>query len=305
MSIPLSYVSVIIIWSTTPLGIQWSGEQVGYEFGVAARMLIGLALLTLIVRLRRMPMPFTRDAWQVYLLGGIPLFIAMTSVYWSAQYIPSGWISVIFGLSPIMTSVLAVFLLKESAFADGKLYGMLLGLGGLSLVFRESLLLGDSAWLGVLAVLVSVSAHSPSAVLLKRKGTSIPAISVTTGALLIATPLFWLNLMLGPGLPSTLPERAMWAIVYLGVMGSAIGFPLYYYLLSKLSAGRLALITLITPVTALLLGNRLNGEVISADVWGGTALILCGLAIYEFGHRFRSLRRISRRLALRWRQRPM
>ncbi len=305
MSVPVSYIAVILIWSTTPLGIQWSGEDVGYEFGVAARMLIGLALLLLIVRLRRLPLAFDRHALHVYLLGGIPLFIAMSSVYWSAQFIPSGWISVIFGLTPLMTSLFAVFLLKERSFAGGRLVGMLLGFIGLSIVFYESMHFSDTAWMGVAGVLVSVTAHSSSAVLLKRAQPEMPALSITTGCLLVATPLYVANLLLFSSIPQSIPDKALFAILYLAVMGSAVGFPLYYYLLTRLSAGRLAMITLITPVTALLLGASLNDEVINPHVWYGTAFILAGLACYEFGHLLPLSDRTRKRFQLRWRQRPM
>lgn len=309
MAVPASYLAVILIWSTTPLGIQWSGEVVGYEFGVAARMVIGLALLALIVWLRRLPLPMDKQSLCVYVLGGLPLFIAMSSVYWAAQYIPSGWISVIFGLTPILTSVLAALLLQEQAFASGKLLGMLLGLAGLLMVFFESSNLGTHAWLGVAGVLLSVVAHSAGAVLLKRTRSNLPALSVTTGSLIVATPLFVANLVMNSKWPEFIPDKTLYAILYLGVFGSAIGFTLYFYLLSKLSASRLALITLITPITALLLGAQLNDEIISTQVWTGTALILCGLALYEFGHVLplnrQTGKRIKKHLSLRWFQRPM
>ena len=73
MSVPASYIAVIVIWSTTPLAIQWSGDEVGYQFGVAARMVIGLALLLVVIWVRRLPLPFDKHARSVYLLGGIPI----------------------------------------------------------------------------------------------------------------------------------------------------------------------------------------------------------------------------------------
>ena len=98
MNVSAAYLTVIIIWSTTPLAIQWSSDGVGYQFGAALRMVIGLTLLLLIVRLWRLPLNWSKQSLLVYLSGGIPLFLAMSGVYWSAQFIPSGWISVIFGL---------------------------------------------------------------------------------------------------------------------------------------------------------------------------------------------------------------
>jgi len=278
----LAYLTVIVIWSTTPLGIQWSGQGVGYEFGVALRMLIGLSLLLVISRLWHLSLPWDKRHLQIYLAGGLPLFLAMSSVYWSAQFIPSGWISVIFGLTPFLTSIFARIMLAENSFTSGKTLGMILGLLGLIVIFAESLDLQPLAWLGVLAVCFSSMIHSFSSVLIKKLKPTISAISVTTGSLIIATPLFCLN-SLTRGLPDQIPMQSLGAIVYLGIMGSAIGFPLYFYCLKNLHAERVALITLITPVTALLLGNWLNDELISQRIWLGTLLVLAGLAIYEYG----------------------
>ena len=125
MRISAAYISVIIIWSTTPLAIQWSGDGVGFAFGVAARMVIGLTALLLIIRLWRLPLPFNRASIPVYLTGGLSLFVAMSMVYWSARLIPSGWISVLFGLTPLITSLLAHYLLREKAFSIASTSGML------------------------------------------------------------------------------------------------------------------------------------------------------------------------------------
>lgn len=282
MPVLTAYMMVIFIWSTTPLGIQWSGAEVGYEFGVALRMLIGLACLGLVIRFFRLPLPWDQKNLGVYLAGGIPLFLAMSTVYWSAQFIPSGWISVIFGLTPFFTSFFAVLILSERSFTPAKSLGMLLGLCGLLVVFSESLQLAENAWMGVAGTCFASMVHSLSAVLLKKIGATIHPVSVTTGSLLIATPLFILNSLM-QGLPDEIPVKSLSAIVYLAVMGTAIGFPLYYYCLEKLHAERVALITLITPITALLLGGWLNNEVIGIQIWAGTFLVLCGLSIYEYG----------------------
>jgi drug/metabolite transporter (DMT)-like permease len=260
---------------------------------------MGLIALLVITRLWHKPLPYDKHALHVYAAGGLPMFAAMTLVYWSAQYIPSGWISVIFGLSPLMTSLFAIALLPESRFSAGKFSGMLLGLAGLGVVFAESFTIETTAWIGVAGVCASAASQSFGAVLLKKLKPSIPAISVTTGSLLLATPLFMLNSALH-GLPQTVPDRALGAIVYLALMGTALGFPLYFYLLQNMNAERVALITLITPVTALMLGSLLNDEVISTRVWLGTGLILAGLAIYEYG-RYLPFRKHWQR----WKQSPL
>ena len=115
VSIPMAYIGVIIIWSTTPLAIQWSGDGVGYLFGITSRMILGMLVGLMVAGLFSIPLPWHAEARRTYLAAGLGVFFAMTSVYWSSQFIPSGWISVLFGLAPIVTGLLATFLLAERA----------------------------------------------------------------------------------------------------------------------------------------------------------------------------------------------
>jgi drug/metabolite transporter (DMT)-like permease len=79
------------------------------------------------------------------------------------------------------------------------------------------------------------------------------------------------------------PQRALIATAYLGVFGSVLGFMLYFYMIKHMEAGRVALITLITPVMALLLGHVLNDEAVLPQVWFGAAFILLGLGLHRWG----------------------
>ena len=81
--------------------------------------------------------------------------------------------------------------------------------------------------------------------------------------------------------------RAALAIVYLGTIGTAVGFVLYYYVLKHMDVSRVSLITLITPVCAIALGYSLNEEPISRSLVLGTVCILSGLFCYQFGHSLR------------------
>lgn len=299
MPVLTAYLAVIVIWSTTPLAIQWSGMVVGYQFGVALRMLIGLICLLLVVRVFNLGLPGDRPHISVYIAGGLPLFIAMSLVYWSAQSIPSGWISILFGLTPFFTSLLAALMLGEKSFTLAKTLGMLLGLAGLALVFSQSLVISDKAWLGVVGICIASLVHSLSSVLLKKLQTGAHPVTVTAGSLLIAVPLFIANSLL-QGLPTEIPLKTLSAIGYLAIMGTAIGFPLYYYCLARLHAERVALITLITPLSALLLGSWLNGEAIGPRIWTGTLLVLGGLAIYEYG-RYLPIQKTW----IRWKRNPL
>ncbi len=283
-SLAAAFVSVILIWSTTPLAIKWSALGVGFSFAVFARMALGALLCAALLMLLRVRVPLHRKAALSYLVGGVSMAGTMGLSYWSAQYVTSGTISVLFGLTPLLTSLGAALWLKEEALTPGRLAGMLLGLAGLALVFADGFSLGAGAIMGLGGLVVAVSMQSLGLVWLKRIDDDSHPVATTLGSLVVALPLFLAAWLLADGhWPQNIPQRAMAATLYLGVFGSVLGFVLYYYMIKHLDAGRIALIPLITPVLALLLGHRLNNEAVLPQVWLGTGLILLGLCVHRWG----------------------
>jgi drug/metabolite transporter (DMT)-like permease len=284
MSIPAAYIGVILIWSTTPLGIQWSAQGASFSFAVLSRMLIGWVICLVLLRATRTAFPFTPAARQLYAISGLSMFAAMLLTYWGALNIPSGLISVIYGLSPLMTGLFAALWLSEHTLTRMRMAGIALGLSGLWVIFGQPWPGGDHGTLGTLAVVTGMVAQALGLVWIKRLNLRISSLAITTGSLGVALPCFLLAWLIADSAqwPSDITPRAGAAIVYLGVLGSVVGFTLYYFLIKHLDAGRIALITLITPVTALLLGQTLNAEVIPATGWAGIALIGAGLLLYEW-----------------------
>jgi len=264
-------------------------------------MLVGLIALLILLRVMKIKLPWHKNARSVYLISGLTLYVAMSFVYWAAQHIPSGWISVIFGLSPIMTSVLASLILKDARLSGTRLSGMLLGFLGLGIVFIEGMTISTSALLGIIAVVISASSQSLGSVLIKQQKPDFHPVAITAGSIIVALPLFILNIVVSGSWPESIPLKSALSILYLAIIGSAIGFPLYFYLLKRLAPERVAIIMLITPITALILGSTFNGEIISGKVWAGTALILAGLSIYEYGKYLPHVKKWK----IRWLQRPL
>jgi drug/metabolite transporter (DMT)-like permease len=283
VSVPAAYLTLIVIWSTTPLAIKWSGEGPGFLFGVSARMFIGALLCLALLRIMRISMPWDREARRAYLTTTMVIYGAMMCSYWAAQYIPSGLISVVFGITPVVTGIMAGMILNERGMTPAKVAGMLTGIAGLAVIYHSSLNFGPRSAYGILVMFVAVLLHSLSSVLIKRSGTHIPAIAVTTGGLLFALPMYAVTwLVFDRHVPASIPQKALLSIIYLGTFASVIGFIFYYYVLKHLDVGRIALMTLITPVTALALGHAVNGESLGPSVWAGTALILSGLALHQW-----------------------
>jgi drug/metabolite transporter (DMT)-like permease len=197
--------------------------------------------------------------------------------------VPSGWIAVLIGLTPLFTSVFSVFWIAGHRLERIELFGLVLGIVGLTIIFHDGASFGDGAAMGVIAVVCSALLHAASSVWVKRLSSDVHALAVTCGGLMVSVPALLMTWFLLDGIwPQELPERARYAIAYLALFGSVLGFFWYYFLLRKVGAVRVNLITLVTPVTALLLGNWLNNEVILPTVWLGTGFIMCGLAMHQW-----------------------
>jgi drug/metabolite transporter (DMT)-like permease len=119
--------------------------------------------------------------------------------------------------------------------------------------------------------------------------------------MLVATPAYlatWLSI--DGHWPQSLPTHSVWSILYLAVIATAVGFNLFYYILKHMPAGRVALLTLLTPVLALWFGRLFNGETINQSAWIGTSLILIGMSFYQWGalwlRRFRARWRVEKHI---------
>jgi len=294
MSVPAAYLGIIIIWSTTPLAVKWSSDGAGFLFGVTSRMLLGTVLTLALLVLMRVRIPMHKEALQTYAISSIGIFGAMFSVYWAAQFIPSGFISVLFAFAPIMTSIFSALWLNERSLTPMKIAGVLIGIAGLAVMFQSAINLGDDAIYGIAGILFAVLLFSINGVGIKRLGADLHALAANAGGLLIASFLYLLVWFVADERwPTELPGRTLGAIVYLGVIGTTVGFAVYMFLLKRIPVATLTLVTLITPVTALMLGQIFNNEIVGAEVWVGAILISVGLGIHQWGHRLRpiSLRR--------------
>jgi len=286
MKVAIAFASVVIIWSTTPLAINWSSDGVSFIFGLTSRMFLGAIVCLIILWFRGNPLPLHKDARMIYVAAGTGIYGAMLCVYWSSQYISSGLIAVIFGLSPMVTAVLAHKWLGENSLTVGKVFAVILGIAGLIIIFVSNFSFGGEAYYGVIAMLAAVLIHSSSGIWVKLVDVKLSPLELTSGALLFVTPFFLITWFVLDGqIPTEITLKAFVGISYLGVIGSVIGFSLYYYILKNMAVSKVALTTLITPVLALLIGKQFNSEIVPITVWLGTFCIIMALVFHQWGDR--------------------
>ncbi|MCI2284285.1 DMT family transporter [Colwellia sp. MSW7] len=285
MQVSVAYLAVLLIWSTTPLGIVWSSESINPTMAVLLRMVIAVVLGSMIIFIRKIELPWHKQAIRLYAFSALGIFGGMSFSYLAAGYLSSGILSLVFGLAPAFSAILARRILAEPKISTAKKLSMLLSFIGLGFVCADNFsLTGDSIY-GFGFVLIAVFLFSLSGVLVKSISLAIHPMATTVGALSLSLPLFIANWLLLDGSfdTSEWQLRSIWATVYLGVFGSLIGFFAYFFVLQRLTASTVALITLITPVIALTLGAVLNDEVIHPQLVFGALLVILGLTIYHWG----------------------
>jgi drug/metabolite transporter (DMT)-like permease len=288
MSVSVAYLAVVLIWSTTPLGIVWSSESVNPTLAVLSRMVIAVVIGWLILKARRIHLPWHNGALRLYTFSATGIYGGMLFSYMAAVNISSGMMSLIFGLSPIFSGIFSQKFLSEPKLSVMKKLSMIISLTGLTIVCSDTLSLDSNNQLGLLYILIAVIFFSLSGVLVKSVKIDINPVATTVGSLTLALPMFAITWLIFDG---SLPfdqwqARSLWAILYLGIFGSLLGFVAYFYVLQKLNASTVALITMMTPILAMSLGVILNGEVVSLDLIIGAGFVMSGLAIYNWGDRW-------------------
>lgn len=279
-----AYVSVIAIWSTTPLAIKWSNDSLTPMASITLRISLALALTCVIYGVLRRALPLQRKHWRIHCAAAIGLFPNMPLVYTAAEYIPSGLIAIMFGLTPFVNGLLAIPMLGESRPSISRWLALAVALLGLWIVFSDQLSLGEDGYLGILLMLASVMVFCFSSLLVKRLTVHHPIepIEQAFGSMVYALPGLLVCWFLFDGdFHFEFSSKSLWALLYLSIVGSMFGFVAYFHILKSMSISTVSLIPLLTPVLAVALGSWLAGERVGENTLLGGGCIVLALAFYQ------------------------
>lgn len=285
----LGYILLCLIWGSTWLAIKVGVDGgmppllgASLRFGIAAALLLPAAMLMAPAAFR------DRKAWRLAALVGVFSFGAGYGLtYLSAPRIPSGLGSLTFGFFPFWVAVLAHFLLGDRLTLR-KVLAIFIGLAGLALLFGGSLReLGRDTMLGVAVQTSSVVIQGFPQIFVKRDGKAVPSVFLSGVGMLIGSAVL---LAFGSAagewerpFPATQP--VLLSILYLSLIGSVTTFQIYYALLKRLSATLMALIALITPPIAVILGIVYRDEQLGALTLTGGAVVLLGVGLFQLEER--------------------
>ena len=257
------------------------------RFGVAA-----LAML-MVVRLTGHRMPRSPRIWAGFaLLGLLNNFIPFSLIAWGQVHITSGLASILNATTPLFTALVAHALGQERLTAH-RVAGVLLGLAGVAVLIGPGALqqLGVHTWseLAIVGAAVSYAFAGTYGRRFRAMPAAVPVAGMLTTAALTALPIALVLDRPWMRRPSLAVGGALLA---LALLTTALGFLLYFRLLSSAGAINVMLVTLLIPVTALLLGSLVLDEPVAPTALAGMALIGAGLLAIDG-------RLLSRRLALR------
>ena len=275
------YALLVLIWAATPLAIVWSVAEV-HPMWVLIIRYFGASLIALaLLKIMRDPLPFDAVSMKSYLAGSLNLIGAQLFIYLAANYLTSGLMALIFGLSPLIAGLIGHVILKTHKLVWLQWLGMAVAVSGLTFVFADSAESNVNPW-GVVLMVISMISYISSIFWVKQINAPLKPMSQATGSLIF---FFFFSLALIPSIwqhfPTQIPStNAIIGFVFTMILSSIVAMLCYFWLIRRLAASTVSLSNVMTPVIALVLGATLNNEHISSNAFIGIVIVMFGIVMY-------------------------
>lgn len=274
---------VCAIWSTVWLFIKLGVSDVPPFAFAAVRLLIALAVLVPVMRLRPPARRITAADRRLIVTTGTMLFTGNYALlYWGAQFVSSGLMAVLQSMTPAFALVAAQWLLPDERITLRNALGLGLGLCGVALIFADELdLSGARSAAACLAIAGAAFLVGWAYVLVRAHGRDLPRTTVMTGQLASGlVPLVVLSLLTeGNPLEANWTPAAIGSAVYLALAGSVLAFWLNYWLMARIGPTRMLLTSILEPLLAVVLGAVVLDERLTGGVAAGGVLVLASVAL--------------------------
>ncbi len=277
------------------LALLWGGSF--FFNGVAVRELPSLTLvwlrvasaaatLLIVLRLLGGRMPMQSRVWVAFFaMGLINNVLPFALIVWGQHHIASGLASILNATTPLFTVLVAHLITRDEKLTPLKGAGVLVGFAGVAVMVGpdalEGLGGGAPAELACLAAALSYAFAGIFGRRFKRMG--VAPLATAAGQVSASTVLLF-PVMLLADRPWTFaaPHAATWgAVLGLGLLSTALAYVLYFRILAAAGATNVLLVTLLVPVSAILLGALVLGETLLPRHFLGMALIGLGLMFID------------------------
>jgi drug/metabolite transporter (DMT)-like permease len=280
----LAFSLLSLAWGSSYLFIRVGVEQLSPLALVALRLGIGAVGLWGFAIVRRLNLRLTRrQLASVAVLGTINTAIPFLLISWGEETVQSGLASVLNSTVPIFSFLIAGAVLQDEPITVPRIGGVAIGFGGVLVLLSRDLSHGAIHWSGLGgqgAIVLASAFYAISAVFARKTLRGAPSMTIALHALSIAAAeILVLSLIFSPPPLASLHLKSLFAVVWLGLLGSSFAYLLYYFILENWGASRTTLITYALPVVGLALGSIVLHESIDWRTAAGSALVIAGIAL--------------------------
>jgi drug/metabolite transporter (DMT)-like permease len=211
--------------------------------------------------------------------------IPFSLIVWGQTHIASGLASILNATTPLFAVIAAHLLTTDEKMTGGRLVGVIVGFLGVALMIGPSVLSNLGAnLLAQLAVLGGAVSYSIAGIFGRRfRRMGLPPLLPAAGQV-TASAVLMLPVALIVDKPWTLamPSAETWMALFgLAFLATALAYVIFFRILATAGATNLMLVTFLIPVSAILLGALVLGEVLASKHFAGMALIAVGLAAID------------------------
>jgi drug/metabolite transporter (DMT)-like permease len=280
-----------LIWGTTWFFIKVGLEDLPPITFAAARFVLAVLILAVIICLQKIPLPATARDWKLLALTGVLQFsVNYSLVFWSEQHISSGLAAVLQAMISVFGLALAWVHLPNERITRIKIVAVLLGICGVATIFIEQLQINTwLAFAGCVAIVVGAYAAAHGSILVKAYGGNLHPATLVFGQMICGILPIIIYALSVEGNPLALnwSWRAIICVLYLTIFGTIAAFWLYYWLLSKIESTKAMMISLVTPLIAVVIGGIFLGERLPVQTFFGGILILASIGLIVFRKRLK------------------
>ncbi|MBI3159633.1 MAG: EamA family transporter [Chloroflexi bacterium] len=270
-----AFVLMVLIGGSNAVAVRFSNLELPPFWGAATRFVATALIFWLVIFSRRLPLPKGRALIGALLFGFLSVGASYAFLYWALVHVQAGLSMVILALGPLLTFFFA-WAHGLEAFRWRGLLGSLLAFGGIFIGVGGEI--GTTvAVTPLLALLAGAACIAEGSIVFKLFPKSEPlvtnALAVSTGALVLVV----VSVMAGEPRPLPATPTTWAAFLYLVFIGSVVLFYLYLYVLDRWTASGTSYAFLLFPVSAVVVGAWLAGEVVSPRFLLGGLLVLLGV----------------------------
>jgi len=250
------YLAVVLIWGTTWIAITAQHGEFSPVVGIFWRFLLASIVLFIVLLFTRRLKKLTKNDHLFCLLQGICIFgLNFICFYVAVGYINSGLESVIFSMAVLFNAMNNRIFFKQRI-SSFFIPSALLGFAGIVALFWHDLVLTQLHWPTIFAIalcmLGTYSFSLGNMVSLRHQKNGLDIFTTNAyGMLYGALMMGMLGLLRGEYFFPQVSTLALSAVGYLAVIGSVVGFTIYFILIGRIGAGQAAYSTLLFPLVAL------------------------------------------------------